>query len=39
MWRCEICRKDFSDSRMAIELRFGYIDGAEAKGKNQDKGK
>lgn len=26
MWKCELCRKEFGEDIMAIELKFGYMD-------------
>ena len=31
MWKCELCRKEFEDDTMAIDLRFGYVDPEEIK--------
>lgn len=31
MWKCELCRKEFEDDKMAIDLRFGYVDSKEIK--------
>ncbi|MBE0415072.1 MAG: hypothetical protein IBX36_00820 [Dehalococcoidia bacterium] len=31
MWKCELCHKEFDEETMAIELKFGYVDGEEAK--------
>ncbi len=33
MWNCELCKKVFNEDTMAIELKFGYIDGKEAREK------
>lgn len=30
MWKCELCKKEFDEGTMAIEIRFGYVDGEEA---------
>jgi hypothetical protein len=26
MWRCELCRKEFNESVMAVEVKFGFVD-------------
>lgn len=31
MWKCHFCRKSYDDSKMAIELRFGFIDSEAVK--------
>jgi len=30
MWKCEMCKKEFDDKVMAIEVRFSYVDSEEA---------
>lgn len=36
MWKCELCKKGFSEETMAIEIRFGYVDSKEVmEGKDQ----
>lgn len=29
MWKCELCKKEFDDETIAIEVRFGYVDSEE----------
>ncbi len=38
MWRCELCKKEFDDRTIAIEVRFGYVDSEEVieRGKQYD---
>ena len=36
MWKCHFCAKAFDDSKMTIELRFGFID-SEAMADKKDK--
>lgn len=31
MWKCELCKKEFDDETMAIEVRFGYVDSEQIK--------
>jgi len=31
MWKCELCGKKAPDTKMAIELKFGYVDSDLAK--------
>lgn len=31
MWKCYLCKKEFEDDEMAIELRFGYISSEDVK--------
>ena len=26
MWKCEMCKNEFNDDIIAIEVKFGYID-------------
>lgn len=36
MWKCEMCKKKFSDKTMAVEVRFGYVDKDEVKKEGND---
>ena len=27
MWKCEICKKEFDEKTIAVEVKFGYVDG------------
>ncbi|MBI3398298.1 MAG: hypothetical protein HY026_03570 [Deltaproteobacteria bacterium] len=35
MWKCESCRKKFPEKTIAIEVRFGYMDGKAVKDRDQ----
>lgn len=38
MWKCALCRREFSEDTMAIELRFGYVDRDEIIGEESCEG-
>ncbi len=36
MWWCEGCKREFDQDRMAVEVRFGYVDPPDADRPEED---